>query len=869
MFSGLKIVDFSKVNFFLNPCRFLLLGFFLTFISLKSTAGKRYSVANGNWNLTSTWSATAGGASGASVPGINDTVYIQGPGSGPADYTVTVTDASAVCKALFIGGNAAKTRGYLYINANCKLMVSGNITIGGGFLNNTNRSGNLIFNPFSYLEGDSLILTRSEGNDPALNSPGTLNMANGGRLVVRALAVGLGSATWNYGTGTVVMKGNNTLPSTIFTTFNNFIDSSGTTTTPVEDTIIGNLEIKAAGNLSLGAPIYIQGDWNRNSGGQFTQNDYWVHFYGAKDAGITAFNGQAFSYLHLIKNRSNYLNLYDSISISQVMTIDSGILDLKTKNVTLISNASGTASFDKMGTYGSIAYSSTGRFIVERYIPTGTSSGRHPKAWQFLAVPTNGDGQTIKDAWQEGGSNNSNPKPGYGTQITSYYGTPAGFDMYTRAASLKTYKSSNDSWLEVSNTNATPAYNNKGYMIFVRGSRAVTSTSQNADSTILRTKGKLLTPANPPATITISANKFEAIGNPYACPVSFTNIYDLCSPSITNGFYTWDPSPNAGTYGLGMYQFHSYLYNYDGCAIQSGQAFFVYSTGSSGTLSFSEACKVPGSSLTGTMGNGGGNFNFFKYIPVDTSKQFLNISLFSKSLSSSNFSDAANLVFSPSFSNGYDVNDAVKMMNPGENLSIFSLGRNLTLECRNSISLQDTIVLSLTNLRQQSYRLRFSPRNMINNKMDAYLLDTYTMTEQPISNVDSTSVVFTVNGNPTSTGNRFKIFFKPKGTFMVLKENPKAGLYISQNSENSNDLYVFPNPATKGNTNIAFKNMPLGRYEILVLNELGQVCFTQTFDNYLQGSICPIYLRSLKPGNYLLKINSANSPTITKRLSCN
>jgi hypothetical protein len=495
----------------------------------------------------------------------------------------------------------------------------------------------------------------------------------------------------------------------------------------------------------------------------------------------------------------------------------------------------------------------------------------HPKAWQFLAVSTNGDNQTIKDAWQEGGANNSNPKPGYGTQITSYYGTPAGFDIYTRASSIKTYKTSNDSWLEVSNTNATSAYNNKGYMIFVRGSRAVTSTSQSADQTILRTKGKLLTPSNPPATITIGANKFESIGNPYACPVSFTNIYDLCSPSITQGFYTWDPSPNVGTYGLGMYQFHSYLYNYDGCAIQSGQAFFVYSTGSSGTLAFSEDCKVPGSSLTGTMGNGGGNFNFFKYIPVDTSKQFLSISLFSKTVSSSNFSDAANLVFSPSFSNGYDVNDAVKMMNPGENLSILSFGRNLTLECRNEVSLQDTIVLSLSNLRQQSYRLRFSARNMLSNKLDAYLLDTYTMTELPIKNIDSTSIVFSVNSNPASSGTRFKIFFKPKGTLMVLKPSQiqLVSIQIKPTITHPNmegNISVFPNPVKNGQANLIFSNKPKGTYQILLYSSSGQIIMKKTVTTTSFLSIIPIHFEKTLKGNFIIKILSKDLVVFTENL---
>jgi hypothetical protein len=50
----------------------------------------RYAVATGNWNSASTWSATSGGAGGASVPGSSDIVYIN------ANHTVTLTaNASA------------------------------------------------------------------------------------------------------------------------------------------------------------------------------------------------------------------------------------------------------------------------------------------------------------------------------------------------------------------------------------------------------------------------------------------------------------------------------------------------------------------------------------------------------------------------------------------------------------------------------------------------------------------------------------------------------------------------------------------------------------------------------------------------------
>lgn len=63
-------------------------------------AANRYAVANGDWGSTSTWSATAGGPSGASVPTDQDTVYIIG-------FTVNLNRVGAVsdyaCYNLFLG----------------------------------------------------------------------------------------------------------------------------------------------------------------------------------------------------------------------------------------------------------------------------------------------------------------------------------------------------------------------------------------------------------------------------------------------------------------------------------------------------------------------------------------------------------------------------------------------------------------------------------------------------------------------------------------------------------------------------------------------------------------------------------------------
>ncbi len=83
--------------------------------------------------------------------------------------------------------------------------------------------------------------------------------------------------------------------------------------------------------------------------------------------------------------------------------------------------------------------------------------------------------------------------------------------------------------------------NEQGYMTFVPGDRHVVFPGWN--NTVLRTKGKLYTGTQP--SLTIPANQFLLVGNPYASRIDMRKIN-----STGNAFYIWDPSIG-GAYGLG------------------------------------------------------------------------------------------------------------------------------------------------------------------------------------------------------------------------------------------------------------------------------------------------------------------------------
>ena len=92
---------------------------FGVFFQLK--AANRFSVATGNWSTTTTWAATSGGASGASVPAAGDNVTIEG------GFTVTVDVNTAAIGALTISAGSTLTVGAFTISVSGTSAITGNI----------------------------------------------------------------------------------------------------------------------------------------------------------------------------------------------------------------------------------------------------------------------------------------------------------------------------------------------------------------------------------------------------------------------------------------------------------------------------------------------------------------------------------------------------------------------------------------------------------------------------------------------------------------------------------------------------------------------------------------------------------------------
>ncbi len=435
------------------------------------------------------------------------------------------------------------------------------------------------------------------------------------------------------------------------------------------------------------------------------------------------------------------LRILSSLSFGSVTssTFSSG------NNLTFVSSDTATAALGKI--LNSNIF--TGTATVERYIPN------HPRAWQFLSIPATG--QTIKDAWQESAASVAqNLRPGYGTIITSNVSNPLtqGFDIISSTPSMKSYNPISNGWDGVSSTFNAIA-NPNGYMLFVRGDRTVTAFNQTATTLKLRTSGSLFTPSNPPSSIAVAAGLFASCGNPYPSAIDFTQI--TRTGGVQNLFYVWDPKM-AGGYGLGSYQTLTWngtsftvtpgggSYTGSNRNIESGQAFFIASSASAGSISFSENCKVSGSALVNRTTAVNSSLCVQLQVLFNSQPVLL---------------DGVRIEFDPANNVAVDEQDARKLDNFGENLGIFRNEKKLVVERWKQPELNDSFPLFLNQMRQQNYILRIIPDQFHPSALTGYVVDRFLNTATTFSFTDTTHISFSVNATPGSYAfDRFKIEFR-------------------------------------------------------------------------------------------------------------
>ena len=272
-----------------------------TAASMIANASNRYSVANGNWNATSTWSATSGGASGASAPVAADVVFIEG------SHTVTMT-AAAACTSLSIASGSALNTQNFQLTGN----AAGTFTMASGAnmqLGIVDCSTANAFFPSNFTTANIIL-------DPA----SSITYAGGTGSIAVSLVPSYGNlsfqgcATKTTGTGTLTVRGSMSNGTVV-----NF---GSTTVVLLGDFTIGQIMTSTSGTF------YIGGNFNivTSTSNPFTANGGTVVFNGTGSQTIGGYSA-TFNNVQINKPSGTAI-LSANESVAGNLTISAGTLDI-------------------------------------------------------------------------------------------------------------------------------------------------------------------------------------------------------------------------------------------------------------------------------------------------------------------------------------------------------------------------------------------------------------------------------------------------------------------------------------------------------------------------------------------------------------
>jgi hypothetical protein len=503
----------------------------------------------------------------------------------------------------------------------------------------------------------------------------------------------------------------------------------------------------------------------------------------------------------LIGTSGDTLNISGALSFGNVSTTFA-----TNNNLTLVSSASATARVADITNNGANSNTISGNVIVERYIQSH-------RAWRLLTAPINVSTtpQTINASWQEGQTNtattgsghkyNAPGTVGYGTEITNTLATnplTTGYDSaVTDNPSILYLNAAGTGWAVPPNTNGTNVNGQQGYMLFVRGDRSVIVTKpvyNPSTVTRLRVKGNLIqgtvlyTPTVSPA--------WHVVGNPYASETKLDHIFTAYASTVGSAYDVWDPMMT-GLQGVGA--FFAVTHNSDGTysaithispfvlgTLESSEAIAFYCLNTS-SLSFLETDKNTGSGV-------------LVFRPADDPIASFRTDLYSvASDGSTNLDDGTLTLYNSQYSNSVNwIEDAKKLGNAAENMSLKRNGQTIAIEKRQPIVATDTIFLSIANMKQQTYQFVLAADQINQAGLSARLEDQFLGSSTPVSLTDTTKINFNVTSDPASQGgSRFRVVFE------ISSGNPLPVTYTSVKAweQNTNTIQVQWNVANELNIN--------------------------------------------------------------------
>ncbi len=685
----------------------------------------------------------------------------------------TISNEGIINLVCLINAGTAQGNGTYNISnlfTNTGTFTAGNSTV------HFNGSGNQNIPSLTYhhlsASGSSSLKT-ALGN---LTVNGTLNINNGATIDLTDYLL-TGSLIANAGTGLLKTQNTSSTPIPTGKTWTADVLYNSSSLQFIAFGNYNNLNASGGHRELYAGTTGIAGSFTPGNG-NYTITGSTIDFNGSSVQTIPAFDFNSMTVSGgSIKNIAGAVSIIDALSLGANTTLALGAND-----ITLKSTATSVARITNTPSSADITYG-TGRFVIERYVP-----GRR-KYRLFTSSVTSSPNATLVSGeeslsiwgnWQNAGNN---AIANTGTIITG--GSSAdGFDQQTPNSSLYTYNETARLYSRFStsngkNTKYTPLKAGVAYYMFVYGDRTNTITTSSPKFTTIKSRGKILMGDqvySTSSTIPLSGDtgRFTMLGNPFASPVNWATI---SKSDLENTYWGWDPNlastggyitvstngtvtlqaPYSGSTGLNQY-------------IQPGQGFFVKTTGLSPTLTIREQDKVS-------------NFNANAFRTAR--RMFNDISLVAVNLQYPSgvnkvLADGVLVAFDAAFSNQAGTEDATKMVNSAESISIMNNNTLLSIDARQMPQIDDTLFLNVTKLTKPQYTLQIFAHQMEGSSVQAVLQDAYLNSSEVLSLLDTNIILFNVNpAVPASADiNRFRIVFHQTFiplpvTYTVLKATPK------------------------------------------------------------------------------------------------
>lgn len=424
---------------------------------------------------------------------------------------------------------------------------------------------------------DSLEITNTSG--ATIDAPLTVSNLNRGININTGGVFSLGGFGVNVSTnvindGTINVSGNLNIAED-FTSTGNVTSTGGSTITVGGDwsstgtvNANGNIDIDgdytSSGSFtSTGSNINVGGNWN-NSGTYTFNNGDIVTIDGTGSA--ATITGSTNFYELVINKPGATINVASgtNIDIISILDLDGGSFVVpSSSNVTLVSNASGTAQLDAIET-GMTDY--LGEITVQRYLAMGNDG------WRELTSPVAG---TTLANWQDDG-----------IILTGFTGADYDASNWFGWINTWTYTEANangvkdNGWVSATN-NTNPTNYTKGHRIYV-------GTGNNTLS-VKGTPNKGFVGANVTNGGGGSAddqNGWNLIGNPFPCTVDWNTLF---KSGIDQAYWIWNAT--AGNYGVYQTNAATGTNGVDN-HIAHSQAFWVHGSQATGFVFFQESNKV-------------------------------------------------------------------------------------------------------------------------------------------------------------------------------------------------------------------------------------------------------------------------------------